>query len=220
MNSAHFALTEFSEVLAIRYSAILRDEVVYRRIQHRLYSARRFYATRWRTTIMSIPPFRDRNHRDFAPSWPEAACSRPGPPLSCPYSLECVELEFCELRDNGVLRSSHPQIRRVRPRHPALPSFLLRVSGRHFAHFRARRPAHGPKLVTEGLFPYEFLEATGRPEHGPVGPLGRPGLNALGRLFASPPRCGTPRRHHGPTGTYLGAAARWGVGISLPQTLP
>jgi hypothetical protein len=87
----NFALTEFSEVLAIRYSAILRDEVVYRRIQHRLYSARRFYATRWRTTIMSIPPFRDRNHRDFAPSWPEAACSRPGPPLSCPYSLECVE---------------------------------------------------------------------------------------------------------------------------------
>src|SRR5918994_4005960 len=51
----NFALTEFSEVLAIRYSAILRDEVVYRRIQHRLYSARRFYATRWRTTIMSIP---------------------------------------------------------------------------------------------------------------------------------------------------------------------
>jgi hypothetical protein len=27
------------------------------------------------------------------------------PSLSCPYSPECVELEFCELRFDGVLRS-------------------------------------------------------------------------------------------------------------------
>src|SRR5918995_5515096 len=47
----NFALTEFSEVLALRCSAILRDEVVYRRIQHKLYSARMFDATWWRTTI-------------------------------------------------------------------------------------------------------------------------------------------------------------------------
>jgi hypothetical protein len=38
-----------------------------------------FDATQWRTTTISIPLFfRDRNHWDFAPSWPEAACSRPG----------------------------------------------------------------------------------------------------------------------------------------------
>src|SRR5688572_30186118 len=27
-------------------------------------------------------------------------------PISCPYSPECVEGEFCELRRHGVLRSS------------------------------------------------------------------------------------------------------------------
>ena len=32
---------------------------------------------------------------------------RPGP-LSCPYSPKCVEMEFCELRVYGVLRSSQP----------------------------------------------------------------------------------------------------------------
>jgi hypothetical protein len=49
-------MTEFSEVLAIRCSAIPREEVVYRWIQHRSYSARMFDATWWRTTI-SIPSF-------------------------------------------------------------------------------------------------------------------------------------------------------------------
>src|ERR687897_2876725 len=38
-----------------------------------------FNVTQWRTTTRASPSWiRDRNHWDFAPSWPEAACSRPG----------------------------------------------------------------------------------------------------------------------------------------------
>ena len=54
MDTANFALTEFLEVPTISCSGILSDEAVYRRIQHRLYSARMFDGTRWRTTT-SIP---------------------------------------------------------------------------------------------------------------------------------------------------------------------
>jgi hypothetical protein len=37
---------------------------------------------------------------------PLNAYYRYGPPSFRPYSPECVEVEFCELRHNGVLRSS------------------------------------------------------------------------------------------------------------------
>src|SRR5215213_5242567 len=36
----------------------------------------------------------------------------------------------------------------------------------------------------------------------------------------SPPRCGTLRRHHGPTGTALGAVARCGGGVTLISNSP
>jgi hypothetical protein len=49
--SPSFAVTEFSEVPTISCSGILSDEAVYRLIQHRLYSARMFDDTWWRTTI-------------------------------------------------------------------------------------------------------------------------------------------------------------------------
>jgi hypothetical protein len=61
-------------------SGILRAEAVYRRIPYRCCLACIFDAARWSTTtIRASPPFRDRNHRDFAPSGPgQAQCSRPG----------------------------------------------------------------------------------------------------------------------------------------------
>jgi hypothetical protein len=33
-----------------------------------------------------------------------------GPSSSCPYSPECVDVEFLELRLDGVLRSTHPTL--------------------------------------------------------------------------------------------------------------
>jgi hypothetical protein len=72
-------MTEFYEVFAIRSSAIFRDEVVYRRIQQSSYSDRMFDVTRWRTTtIRASPSYQGSQPPGFAPSWPEAACSRPG----------------------------------------------------------------------------------------------------------------------------------------------
>ena len=61
-------------------SGILRAEAVYRRIPYRCCLACIFDAARWSTTtIRASHPFRDRNHRDFAPSGPgQAQCSRPG----------------------------------------------------------------------------------------------------------------------------------------------
>src|SRR5215208_2262295 len=39
--------------------------------------------------------------------WEGARVRRLAAPSSCTYSPECVEGEFCELRVDGVLRSSH-----------------------------------------------------------------------------------------------------------------
>jgi hypothetical protein len=70
--------SSFSEVLVIGCLAILGDEAVYRRIQHRLYSARMFDGTRWRTTT-SIPLFSGIATTGIGAG---GECRRPGLPLA------------------------------------------------------------------------------------------------------------------------------------------
>ena len=78
---------------------------------------------------------------------------------------------------------------------------------------------HGRKLVTEALFPYEFLEPLGRPKHGPVGSIGRPCDPSGGSL----PRRPAAVRSDDITDQLERRLARWhdaGVGVTPPQTLP
>ena len=81
---------------------------MYRRIPYRCYLACIFDAARWSTTIRASPPFRDRNHRDFAPSRRpgQAECSRPGLLLALIHrsaqkgnSANSALTEFSEIRN-------------------------------------------------------------------------------------------------------------------------
>ena len=51
------------------------------------------------------PSFRDRNHRDFAPSWPEAAFSRPG--FLHDYSPMCQKVLSKKFRHGRCPDYSH-----------------------------------------------------------------------------------------------------------------
>ena len=76
------------------------------------------------TTTSRRPPTRSKTEGE------ELSCEQNKPclgPFSCPYSPECVEVEFCELRLYGVLGSWHssgPSLAPYDGRMPRLPCLM------------------------------------------------------------------------------------------------